>query len=274
MSYRYGYGGLGSGEVIVLLLVVLAVVLPIAIFYLLNLQRTLEAVSPECRKHSPGSVWLLLIPIFNYIWIFILVAGIAESLENEYRKRGMHVEPRPTYSIGITYASLNIASAVFNIIPNPATKILAALIGLTGFVFWIIYWVKTAEHKNRLNQMNMGYPPNNYNPYNQQYNQQQYNPYNQQQYNPYNQQNPNYNPNQQYNQQNPNYNNPNQQYNQNPQTPPLPPPDPNDHNRWKPNTDNPNDPNNNNGGNNNNPNTGNPNDPNNIWQPPQPPPAS
>lgn len=247
----YGYGGLGMGEVLVILFIALIIFLAIYIPFLLNLQRTVEAVSPECRRLSPGQVWLTLIPIFSWFWIFIMVRDIADSLDQEYRRRNIMSEPRPTYQMGITFATLSLSSSILNLIPNPFFKLIAGLASLTGFVFFILYWVKTAEHKRNLQQMNMG----GFGGYNPGYNQQQYNPYNQQQpYNPNNQQF-----NQQYNQQQ--YQNPNQQfqnpgsYNQNPQNPPQ---NPNDPNRWAP-------PGGDGNQNNNNPNN---------WQPPQGPPTT
>jgi|GEM_PF-230721 len=217
---------------------VLVIALGIAIPYLLTLQRTLEAVSPENRRMQPGMVWLLLVPLFGYVWSFMVVTAIADSLDLEYRKRNIPRDPRPTYTLGITMAVLSVCGGV--LIYIPFLNLIGLLIGLVNLVLWIIYWVQVAEHKNTLRSGAFYYQ-------NQQYGQQYTgyqnpNPQSNQQYNPYNQT---------YNQQNypPNY----PPYgNQNP----PPPQDPNDPGRWGPPGDT-----------NAPPPPGNPNDPN-RWGPP------
>lgn len=232
MILRY-YGGFGGSEMILLLFIVLIVALGIAIPYLLTLHRALEVTSPEVRRMNPGQVWLLFIPLFNLFWIFQVVAAIADSFEGEYRKRGIQLpDPRPTYSVGMAYAGINVASTILSYVPAQPIKLLGGLIGLVSFVLWIVYWVKVAEHKNNLKN-SMVVPPYDPNYYmqnqqgaaqqyynqQQQYYGQQQNPYGQQQqYTP--PQQPNNNPNNWQPPQNPN-NNPN---------PWAPPQNPNDGN--------------------------------------------
>ncbi|MCX6294778.1 MAG: hypothetical protein NTX97_01720 [Bacteroidetes bacterium] len=114
------------------------------IFYLLTLQKTLNEVSPENRQMPPGQVWLILIPLFGMVWAFIVVNRIADSLKAEFAKRNVPVdEDRPGYSIGLTYCILYCCS----IIP-----ILGGLAAIGGLVCWIIYWVKIAGYKTKLEQ--------------------------------------------------------------------------------------------------------------------------
>ncbi len=114
------------------------------IFYLLTLQKTLNEVSPENRQMPPGQVWLILIPIFGMVWAFIVVNRIADSLKAEFAKRNVPIdEDRPGYSIGLTYCILYCCS----IIP-----ILGGLAAIGGLVCWIIYWVKIAGYKTKLEQ--------------------------------------------------------------------------------------------------------------------------
>lgn len=185
-----GYNGLGGGEFLLIIFIALIIGLVPVILYLINLQKTLEQVSPELRRMNPGQVWLILIPIFGIIWNFIMIGHIADSLAAEYRKRNIpQSDPRPTYQTGLVMAICQACGWI------PVIGGLAAIVYL---IFWIMYWVKTAEHKKYLmanqNYFNPGVMNNNPQYY-QQYNQQQqpYNPQQQQ----YNQQNPpNYNPNQ------------------------------------------------------------------------------
>ena len=116
-------------------------VLP-GIFYLITLQNTLKEVSPENRKMNPGQVWLLLIPLFNIVWQFVIVNRIADSLKNEFIKRNILIdEDRPGYSIGLAYCILGCCSCI---------PVLSILTSIAGLVCWIIYWVKISDYKRKL----------------------------------------------------------------------------------------------------------------------------
>jgi hypothetical protein len=90
--------GLG---IITLVLIIFATMLVPKIFYLLTLQKALNRCSPECRAMNPGMVWLLLIPLFNLVWQFIVVLNMAKSLGAEFRKRGLPEEPEPGQTMGL-----------------------------------------------------------------------------------------------------------------------------------------------------------------------------
>ena len=136
------YNNIDAGGV-VLILIVIGIMLVPAIFYLLTLQKALERCSIESRTTSPGSVWLLLIPLFNLVWLFIIVTKISESLHNEFTKRNIPEDPQPGKSLGITYAVLVVCSII------PLLGILASLAAL---VCWILYWVKIAGYSKKLEQ--------------------------------------------------------------------------------------------------------------------------
>ncbi|MFT3751022.1 MAG: hypothetical protein QM768_22100 [Agriterribacter sp.] len=111
-----------------------------AIFFLLTLQKTLNAVSPENRSMQPTQVWLLLIPVFNIVWIFITVTRIADSIKNECSRLSIPTaESRPTYGIGLVMSILWICGII------PVAGMIASLAGL---ICWIIYWVKVNDYKN------------------------------------------------------------------------------------------------------------------------------
>jgi hypothetical protein len=110
------------------------------IFYLITLQKALEAVSVENRQMPPGQVWLSLIPLFNFIWMFYVVNKIADSFQLEcYRLNIPTSEIKPTKGIGSAKNMLRICSFI------PLIGVLANI----GFVIcWIIYWVKINQIKN------------------------------------------------------------------------------------------------------------------------------
>ncbi|MGQ9799909.1 MAG: hypothetical protein ACUVRG_11600 [Ignavibacterium sp.] len=136
------FGNLGAGEILLILIVIGLLKIPY-IFFLLTLQKALERCSVESRTTTPGSVWLLLIPLFNLVWEFIIVSKISESLHNEFTKRNIPVEPHPGKSIGIAYCVLDVLS----IIP-----FIGILTYVAALICWIIYWVKISEYSNKLIQ--------------------------------------------------------------------------------------------------------------------------
>jgi hypothetical protein len=87
-------------------------------------------------------VWLILVPLFNLVWHFLLIGHIARSLHNEFEARGIPIaEAEPAKGIGLAMCILNAISIIplLNFVTVPA-----------GLVCWIIYWVKVAEYSRKL----------------------------------------------------------------------------------------------------------------------------
>jgi hypothetical protein len=113
-----------------------------AIFYLITLQRALERCAPESRAMPPGQVWLLLIPLFNVVWQFIVVNSIAVSLRNEFARRRIPLaEGEPGKPIGFVLCIATVIGIV------PLVNILA---GPVSLVCWILYWVKISGYSRML----------------------------------------------------------------------------------------------------------------------------
>jgi hypothetical protein len=131
---------IGIPELVVLVLLV-ALLLP-TVFFLRSLQIVLKRCAVESRTLSPGKVWLLLIPVFNLIWQFIVVNSVSDSLRNEFMRRGLSsVEPAPGKGLGMAMCVCILCS----IIP-----ILGVFAGIAGFICWILFWVKINEYSRRL----------------------------------------------------------------------------------------------------------------------------
>ena len=131
---------IGIPELVVIL--TLVVVLTPAILFLLSLQKALQRCAPESRTMSPGQVWLLLIPLFGIVWLFIVVIRIASSLRNEFLRRQLPLaEAEPGKTLGIAMATLSVTG----IIP-----LVGMITGLASFVCWILYWVKIAGYSRRI----------------------------------------------------------------------------------------------------------------------------
>ena len=121
--------------------IIFAIFLIPAIFFILTLQKALNRCAPENRAMQPGMTWLLLIPLFNLVWQFIVVINMAKSLGAEFQKRGMAEEPEPGKALGLVMCIL----VCCGIIPY-----LGVLCDIGALICWIIYWVKIAGYSNKL----------------------------------------------------------------------------------------------------------------------------
>ena len=130
-----------GGVMMVAVLIGIVIMLIPLIFYCLTLQKALNRVSPENRAMAPGMVWLLLIPLFNIVWQFMVVLNMAKSLGAEFKKRNLAEEADPGKSIGLTACILLCCSVI---------PFVGGLAGLGYLVCWIIYWVKIAGFSGKL----------------------------------------------------------------------------------------------------------------------------
>ncbi len=122
-------------------LIILAIVVTVKVFYLLTLYRTLNRCSPESRAMDPALVWLNFIPCFSLVWHFFIVINIAKSLGAEFKKRGIVAEDQPGQAIGLAMCIVSVLCVIpyVNCVMGPA-----------ALVCWIIYWVKIAEYSKKL----------------------------------------------------------------------------------------------------------------------------
>lgn len=123
-------------------LAVWVIALVVYILYLITLMNTLNAVSQENRRLTPGLVFLLLIPLFNLVWNFIVVTKIRDSLQAEFAARNLQGTGFG-FGIGMAMCILYIVSLI------PIIDFLAAPAAL---VCWIIYWVQIAGYKSQLSK--------------------------------------------------------------------------------------------------------------------------
>ena len=130
-----------GGVIMVVGLIVFAVMLIPAIFYLLTLQKAMNRVSPENRAMAPGMVWLMFIPLFNIVWHFFIVLNLAKSLGAEFKKRNIAADAEPGKGIGLAMCIL----ACCGIIP-----VVNWFSGIATLVCWIMYWVKIAGFSGKL----------------------------------------------------------------------------------------------------------------------------
>ena len=139
----------GGAEWILIFFVLGIMIIP-KIFYIITLQNTLEAISAPNRKMESGNVWLLLIPLFNVVWHFIVVNNVADSIRAEADTNGIRIaENRLGYNIGL---AMCIANCFFFI---PMLNFITWMIGV---ICWIIYWSNIVGFKNQsLNERGIGH---------------------------------------------------------------------------------------------------------------------
>lgn len=126
--------GLGSSELVLVLLIVLMIV-PFALLPAILSFVLLGRIPAEHRKQEPGLAFLLIIPVVSVIWAFFVYPRISESLQSYFASRG---ENRG--DCGRKLAMATCICAVCSIIP-----LLGIVAGLAALVLMIIFFVKAFE---------------------------------------------------------------------------------------------------------------------------------
>lgn len=136
---------LGAAEALIIL-VLCGGLIVLFVFYLKNLQDLLRECNPKNQQIPPGNVWLMFIPLFNYVYGFILYPKISETLRREFEHRNAPQSGDYLKVLGILMPSLTVAG----LLPIPIIK---GLVGLTSLVLFIVYWVQAANLKNKLRSL-------------------------------------------------------------------------------------------------------------------------
>ena len=114
------------------------------IFYILTLRNMLLKCSPESRTMDTGNLWLLLIPIFNLGWHFVVVLSMGTSLRNECARRGIRTkDPEPGKLLGLGTCILLICCFV---------PLFGPFLALAGINCWIIYWIRISRYSRALGE--------------------------------------------------------------------------------------------------------------------------
>jgi hypothetical protein len=119
----------------------LPLILAASVFYLLSLHRALFVCAPENRALAPALVWLLLVPVFNLFWHFVVVTSVSRSLGKEFRRRQAGNASRAALPLGLGMCVLS-ALALAPVVTPIAT--------LGALVCWIAYWIKVAHDSRAL----------------------------------------------------------------------------------------------------------------------------
>lgn len=117
------------------LLILGAIYVPL-VFYILALRKALAAIDPAMRSVTPGLSWLLLIPVFQLIWIFFLVVSVSRDYEKMWLAGRLSAQTTTGFGVGIAYG---VCTALC-LVPGPNL-----LMWIPALVFWILHWVKVNE---------------------------------------------------------------------------------------------------------------------------------
>ena len=135
---------------------VLIVLLPICvlagIFYLLTLQKALKRCAPASRTTKPGKVWLAIIPLFGFVWQFVIVMNIAKSLRNQFTRLGI---PCPNAALGENVGLVAcVCSCCTYLYPEDfaSFSFLARPRSDSRLFSWIAYWVRIANDSRLLEE--------------------------------------------------------------------------------------------------------------------------
>lgn len=160
-------GDIPPEQLFVLLGLVCAILLvqyTILIFFLLTLHRLLNKCRKRNRTMEPGLVWLNLIPCFQFVWQFITVVRIDETLREEFRERGIG-RRNDSYgkSIGLASCIFWVVAKFFDTASNAADRmnqngdddltplaILTWILLVITLIFLVTYWIKMAGYSRLL----------------------------------------------------------------------------------------------------------------------------
>ena len=115
---------------------IMAIILLPGLLYTLNLMKAFQAVDEPLRPMAPAMVWLLLVPLLNIVWIFVVVT----KLKTAYRRMGDAGRLAQPSDAGYGYGMGMAACFVLSIIPY-----IGGLFGLVGFVLWILHWIQVSK---------------------------------------------------------------------------------------------------------------------------------
>jgi magnesium-transporting ATPase (P-type) len=141
-------GAFGGPQLIIIVVYFLFIIglITVNVFYLINLSETLKEVDESRRKVPTSNVWLMLIPLFNLVYPFILYPRVSESLNEEFEYRGLPKEGDFGKSLGTAMGILSLVS----IIPFIGFLCLIAYI-----IILVIYWQKMSGYKQLLRNNKM-----------------------------------------------------------------------------------------------------------------------
>ena len=108
------------------------------------MNKAIDQVSHDFRRMEPGSVWLMLLPVFGFVWNFLVINAVAEGITKEFHSRNMMPrEDKPGYAFGLSGCILLCCC----IVPYAGPAL-----GIVGLVIMVIHAMKISEYNRVLQQ--------------------------------------------------------------------------------------------------------------------------
>ena len=111
-------------------LVEIAVVVLLTVVWCNSMERAIRACNPLSRKIQSGQSWMIFIPLFGFIWQFIAVNRVSDTLAMEYHLRGWKTdEGRPGIETGLIVCVLVVVVVILRsfIFLNPLLDLVMSM---------------------------------------------------------------------------------------------------------------------------------------------------
>ena len=138
-----------AGVVIAVAVVVALVILGVVIFVLWLLYGAQSRIPEQYRDISPGAIWLMLIPLFNLVWMFFVFQRIPTSYQKYFASQGRSDVGDCGKNLGLSFCICYLCAAI------PVVGIFALLGAL---VVLILFLVKIMGLKKQIH-IDGGAPP-------------------------------------------------------------------------------------------------------------------
>ena len=102
----------------------------------------LKEVPEEDRAMTPGQVWLLLIPLFNFYWMFrVYMLDIPKSFKNYFDRQGDKQVGDCGQNLGLWLCICTFGGFI---------PLLGSLVSIAGLVLYVLWLVKIHQLKNKI----------------------------------------------------------------------------------------------------------------------------
>ncbi len=102
----------------------------------------LKEVPEEDRAMTPGKVWLLLIPLFNFYWMFrVYMLDIPKSFKNYFDRQGDQLVGDCGKNMGLWLCICTLGGFI---------PLLGSLVSIAGLVLYVLWLVKIHQLKNKI----------------------------------------------------------------------------------------------------------------------------
>jgi len=130
-----------AAAVMIALGITLAISLAINLLVCWLVYRANEALPVEHRKTESWQAFLLLIPLFNLIWNFVLLARVSSGMQSYFQSKNDSSVGDCGSTIGLWYSISCIAAWI---------PIVVCVAGPAALVLLVIYLVKISGYRTRI----------------------------------------------------------------------------------------------------------------------------